>query len=213
MHTSSYQDAVRNGISFYENAQLFSVYKIPCHKCGELVHSVSYNEDKVYTCKECKKEPLRKEYNILKSQIQLQNAIKEIKKVDKKLEKYGEAIEKSRKDIENECKFKSKDEIIFATILNKYNIGYKSNVKIDKHEVDFILSAEKLIVEIDGHYYHDKKKFNEEKNRDRTILEEMGKEWRMIRIKDTYLIKNIDRIIDILFNIYKNKLSAQIVYL
>lgn len=213
MHKSSYEDAVKNGVRLYKDKQSFDAYQIPCAKCGAMIKSWSYDEDKEYICKECRKEPLKEQFNELKSEMQLQNAIKFIKKYDKKLEKYGHGIDVITQNIKNGDIYKSKDEVIFAVILGNYNINFKNNEKIDKYEVDFMLCKEKLIIEIDGSMYHSRSREYKDHERDRSILDLLGREWRIIRIKDKYLHNNFDRLIDVIYNIYRNKLSASKVYL
>ena len=145
-----------------------------CLFCGKNI------EKKKYVCEECE-EKIKK----LKQITRIDDAALKMKKAHKKYlhNEYGYEKEKeiiAEKIISRGFSFNSKDEVCFALQLEKENIEYIPNYKIENYQVDFFLPKIKKIVEIDGELYHTDE--NKDYFRERAIMHFVGEEYEIIRI-------------------------------
>ena len=88
---------------------------------------------------------------------------------------------------ENPQSFISKIEKDFARILDCLEVDYKTQywIKGLKHPFDYALLEKKILIEVDGEYYHSKR-FLKTVEKDKRINDFVEtSEWRLIRISDT----------------------------
>lgn len=159
-------------------------------------------------CKECYENENKRivktknEIAKLKKQIMFENAMQLLEKQRYNFYKNKEAIEVVRdKIIEKPDGFDSSYEVVAAIILVSNRIYSKTQVKIGRYQVDFILPDYKIVLEIDGERHKMNKKRDSE--RDEKIKSMLGNGWDIVRIptelldmKAENLVKGIDSLID-----------------
>lgn len=195
--------AKRDGIESYigkGRGGLCRVYKIPCAKCGTITERKVYSSDKVYLCDYCKKHKAKKkkafeeqEYNALtKRERQFEKAITELYSQTKDQQEYEGAITIARKRVE--C-YGSIPEAMVAVELIWLGYSIIPQQPIGKYHVDFCIPKEKIVIEVDGQLYHQKKYGGE---REAFIQMSLGLEWLIIHIPAEKIrgnIKVLDEII------------------
>lgn len=153
------------------------------------------NEAQRMYCQECleKKYEQRsediKEYVRLKKKLMFEKAVNKLEHQDMYFEELREAIEVVREALENDNdKFDSSEEVMSAIILIDNEIHIKPQYKIGKYQVDFLIPDWNVVLEIDGERHSHRKQYD--RDRDKKILEILGKEWEIIRIPTTFINKH-----------------------
>ena len=138
-------------------------------------------------CEECeasireKNKNMLKEYLHLKNELMIDRAIRIFEKQLVDIYDYKEAIDAvSEFAREKPLHFGSADEILAAIILIHNEIKIKTQYKIGKYYVDFLIPDWKCVLEIDG--IHHKMKKKADLNRDIDIMNELGPGWDIVRI-------------------------------
>lgn len=152
-------------------------------------------------CPTCKSE---KNQRLQAAQATLSRARKEIM-----FERAMEILEGQRSDMyelreaidaveefakENPDRFDSAYEMVAAIILIQNRVQCKTQQKIGKYQVDFLLPDEFVVLEIDG-FYHGNRVCYDSK-RDREIRKALGPDWEVVRIATKYLDRNAARLVD-----------------
>lgn len=104
-----------------------------------------------------------------------------------RMKEFEVAIEKVHKKLHTPGWFQSTEEVLAAIILVAEGVKARHQVKIGKYRVDFVLTEENVILEIDGKIYHTKGK---DTKRDTWISQWVDQKWEIIRIPTSLLNKN-----------------------
>lgn len=204
----SYRDAIRDGIKMCKSGA-YTYYMVECHKCGKEMKVIRYSSGTRYTCDDCKNKikQIEDEYRALKKQRQFDSAVnilhKQIKYNKGNQKQYKDAIMAVEQKINAGCKFDSKEEILVAIMLEKSKIKYSEQVKIGKYRIDFVIPNMKIILEVDGRCYHGGTQSDEEK--DFLMQSLFGKEWKIVRISDDVINRNILYLDEFLYEMSSDK--------
>lgn len=162
-----------------------SIYAVQCAVCGNPVYTRVFNTDRVYKCKLCKDEIVKKRKAINKAEKErVERFLAEEEGIDyehlhrfenaaaKFGSEYASDIEKARTVIE---KFDSVPEVVACIELLHIGARVIVHQKVGDFTVDFCLPDEKLVVEIDGSLYHtdEAKEFM----RDYAVMHMLGDGW------------------------------------
>ncbi|MEY8001592.1 endonuclease domain-containing protein [Clostridium sp. Mt-5] len=191
-----YQEAIKDNISMFKDRYGDNIYRARCYICGKPVNTRVYHSNTNYRCKECKEKEANKT-RLISTELKrkkLENAIKRIKRQKNNIKQYGHAIEKIKELLPTPNWFQSTEEIMVGIELYKRKIKFNHQVKINKYIVDFVLPEQKIVLEVDGELFHNELTIEKEKIRDSIILLNLGPEWEVIRIKDKYINKNINKL-------------------
>lgn len=184
-----YQMAKTDGIRMSRHGLngMYIFYHPKCSNCGDECNIATYESGRKYLCLRCREAEkfLHKEDRSKKT---VDNALRKIRsfRFDKSVFcEYMECANIIRSKIEAGMKFDSKEEVMLAMQLEKDGITYETQVSVASHKVDFMLRELRIIVEIDGELYHT----DEAKDRDIDIrvTEELGSDWEIIRITDSWV--------------------------
>lgn len=115
-------------------------------------------------------------------------------------------------------------EIKFEKLLKSLSIRFKKQVKIGSYPVDFYLTNYKLSIQVDGCFHHlcskcyttsskvyPRQKFQYRRDNACNLLHKYNKV-SLIRFKECYINNNIDKIPEILYNIFNRIRSGEIVF-
>lgn len=206
----SYKDAIRDGVKICKNG-VYTNYMVECHKCGKEMKVISYSSRTRYTCDDCKNKikQIEDEYRALKKQRQFENAVsilyKQVKRNKENQRHYKDAVAAVEQKIKAGCKFDSKEEILVAIILEKSNIKYSEQVKIGRYRIDFVIPDKKIVLEVDGRCYHGSVKGQADNEKDVLIQLLFGKEWKIVRISDDVINRNILYLDEFLYEMSSDK--------
>lgn len=162
--------------------------RVFCKECHDRLEKQQEEEDRLYV-RLRKKRMFDKACLLLERQFipmyEYQGAINVVK----------DAIE------ENPDKFDSSYEMIAAIVLVQNRIYSKTQYKVGRYQVDFLLPEIGVVLEIDGERHKYRKGYDS--IRDEEIKKTLGAGWDVIRIDTKYLEKSaaklpeaIDRVID-----------------
>lgn len=163
-----------------------------------------------YFCSKCYQDytaelsEQRKEYAKLKKVLMLERAVRLLERQALDIYEYKDIIDQMRDYVEEQPeKFESSHEMIAAIILVSSGIKIKSQYKILKYRVDFLVPVLKVVLEIDG----DLHKLNtlRDNKRDIDIREELGKEWETVRIGTKYLEQNAPALVEAIIAVRNEK--------
>lgn len=175
-------------------------YKVPCSNCGDSVYVWKVRKDVSYKCKFCKeaekfkKAEKRKPLSELESERRLEIA-KEYLQRKGILNQYQKPIEVLNKHLYKTGWFQSSNEVLVGLELLRNGYKFNHQVIIGRWRADFIIPDIKIVLEVDGEMFHNKNTKEKEQLRDNFIINKMGEGWEVIRIKDSMLRKNIQRLI------------------
>ena len=82
--------------------------------------------------------------------------------------------------------------------------------KIGKYRVDFLIPSLKIVLEIDGVTHADRLYYD--RDRDKYIREELGKEWEVVRIKTEYVEQNAEMLVEAIKSIRREKQKLRAEY-
>ena len=137
----------------------------------------------------------RAEYVRLKKKLMIERAVRTLEKQKLDIYDYQEAIEAvSEFSAENADKFDSAQEVIAAIILLENEIQAKTQYKVGRYRIDFLLPSLKIALEIDGDLHAHK--LYHDNQRDIDIRQELGADWEVVRIKTEYLEQNAEMLIE-----------------
>lgn len=209
-----YQEAKKDGIRIVERKgnKTYTIYYPKCHVCGEEIKSMTYKSEMKYTCQRCKMlnymsdKIQRIENNKEKKERKLNNAINKIEKqVGTKIKEYNKAIEIIKQNLHEDKWFDSTEEIMTALELIRRKIRFKHQVPFGIYRADFVLTEEKIVLEIDGTMFHTEKTKEKENIRDSLIILNLGPEWEVVRITDELINQNIRRLLPAIRAIKKKR--------
>lgn len=150
-------------------------------------------------CKECLKSEEektaeeRKLYVKLKKREMFRKAVKLLEDQHTDMYKYKGAIEVVRDFLEDNLdKFDSSYEVLTAIILVHNRIRAKTQYKVGRYQVDFLLPDMMVVLEIDGERHRHNKDYDSA--RDREIKKILGSHWEIIRIPTDRLDTNAKKI-------------------
>lgn len=165
-----------------------------CWSCGTLVSAVENPQIRIY-CPDCKGEhpkeleSKRQEYMRLRMELMWERALRIIERQGARMYLYLEAAKVVREKAINDVEaFDSAHEMIAAIELLRVPTKIKIHPIIGSHKPDFMLPAEKVILEIDGYMHKHTKKYDYK--RDIEIRQDLGSDWEVIRIPTKYLEQN-----------------------
>lgn len=189
--------ALKKG-SFGKNYETMEVAN--CCKCGGDVFTWKVQEHLNYKCNACKviekqaKKEKRKNLRELEQERKLDIAIELFEKLGMSKD-YTGSIEILRKHLYKDGYFQSSLEVITALELLRRGYKFKHQVKIGKWKVDFVIPILKTVLEVDGDLYHSKDNKEKEQYRDSVIVASLGPEWEVIRIKESTIKKNPQKLV------------------
>lgn len=226
-----YQDAIKDGVRVAEEFKT-QIYYPPCYICGVGVRSWGYTSGYKYICKECeeigrlkrkqeraeKREKERAEKGIVlkphekstekvqktktKNEAMLSRAIKRIDNMST-LELFDKAIQKVQAEMDAGTVFQSTEEVLVALELSRKGIAYRTQVHLGPYRADFVLDADRVVLEVDGKLFHAAEMEFKDNLRDSLIIAALGPRWELVRItadninkQITHLTKAIARVID-----------------
>jgi very-short-patch-repair endonuclease len=98
------------------------------------------------------------------------------------------------------------EKLLWEALRRKSLSGYKFRRQepIDDFIVDFVCKKEKLIIELDGTYYHSLRKEKDEKRTQK--LESMG--YKVIRYENEYLLNHLEQIVNDIELLLKSSCGA-----
>lgn len=181
-----------------------------CWSCDSPVELNTDNPILRVFCDECrenykdeKKATLNK-YLQLKMRVMHERSLRFLEKQQVRLYKYKDASEiVLEAALENPSKFGSSHEMMAAMELIRHKIHVKTQQKIDKHRVDFLIPNMNVVLEIDG-YMHKHYKLKDSQ-RDIEVRESLGAKWEVIRIPTKYIEQNVSQLIIAIQEVYKYK--------
>lgn len=189
-----------------------NLYCIPCDKCGRIVKKQIYDSDKIYLCEHCKKQ-IKKKRKLLeeealnavrtKKEQAFDKAVNKIKTQVKNFNQYEKAISLAETRAEL---YGSIPEAMVAIELLRLGHRVIPQQKIGPYRVDFVLKDSKIVLEIDGKIFH-QKKFGG--NREAQIQLALGMDWEIIHIPAELIERDIQKLkkcIDSICNIRGKKL-------
>lgn len=206
----SYHEALRDGIPTGRDKRGNSAYYPPCGICGIPTYSPKYNPKFNYTCKTCKEKAtidafeFSTESRMEVKERKLEKAIERISRVVT-IEDYQRAIEWVRKNISRPQWFESTEEIMVALELIKLGVKSHHQVKILNFRADFVLTEEKIVLEIDGTPFHGKDRRAYEQERDNAIITVLGDDWDVVRISTNHINKNITKLMPAVIAVKSNR--------
>lgn len=203
MNKSMYY-AQRDGLEYYRGPGRGSMtgsiwFKIKCEECGETYDStVYYGDEKPNLCEPCKKGWKKKEK--AKDKAYQQNLLDSV--MTKAEQRFYKAVEKMRSQVkdfrayekavklaERRCEsFGSQPEVMAAIELVKNGIRAIPQQPVRRYRVDFVLPDYKVILEIDGERYHERRLYPT--NREAEIQLAFGMDWEIIHISAEKISKN-----------------------
>lgn len=196
-----YKEAIEDNIKI-KRGKYDNFYFPKCHICGSEVVSLTYNRTQKYTCKACKTLGLLSDKNrqVIDNydakERKFDNAVNRIKKQYTRLPKsYQRAFGVIHSKLHRRGWFDSTEEIMVAIELVCKGIKARHQVKMGRYRVDFLLPELKVVLEVDGHLFHNGNTSEKEKVRDNLIIANLGSEWEVIRISDTLINKNIKMLV------------------
>lgn len=135
----------------------------------------------------------RKLYVKLKKREMFRKAVKLLEDQHTDMYKYKGAIEVVRDFLEDNLdKFDSSYEVLTAIILVHNRIRAKTQYKVGRYQVDFLLPDMMVVLEIDGERHRHNKDYDSA--RDREIKKILGSHWEIIRIPTDRLDTNAKKI-------------------
>lgn len=148
------------------------------------------------------------EYIHLKTEVMFDRALRIIEQqpklnINDYMEEAGVVLDFALSD---STKFNSSDEMIVAMELLKNRVHMKSEYKILRYRVDFLLPEYKVVLEVDGKL-HDFK-VNKDSERDIKILNELNKDdegWEVIRIPTKYVRENVKQLMPAIKGVLKER--------
>lgn len=181
-----------------------------CWRCGK---EIEYNPlGKRTYCLECEKlaveerDRLTNQYLKCKTMIMYENALDKMEEQKINMHYYYEACQVIKEKALNDYKsFDSAVEMMTCIELINNKIRVKTQVEFDKYKVDFMLPDLKIILEIDGYWHNNSKKMLQDAKRDVEILNQLGSEWELIRLKTTQIEKRLIYLVDDIKKIYKER--------
>lgn len=142
------------------------------------------------------------EYVRLKKKLMFERAVRLLERQNLQLYDYKEAIDAVEEFFaENPDKFDSAYEVVAAIILIDNEIECKLQYKVGRYQCDFCLPAFKVLLEIDGDR-HTKERDSE---RDEAILQEIGYDWEIVRIKTEYLDQKADLLVEAIETVLRKR--------
>lgn len=214
-----YQDALRDGIKVSEEYKT-QIYFPLCFICGKEVKSWHYSSECKYICKECeeigrlkrkqemadKRAKERAEKGIIlkpreKSQEKVQKAktkneammSRAIKRIDSisTISLFNTAIQKVQSEMDAGVVFQSTEEVLVALELSRKEISYRTQVHLGPYRADFVLDAEKVVLEVDGKLFHSAEREFKDQLRDGLIIAALGPRWEVVKITTDNINKQI----------------------
>lgn len=164
---------------------------------GEMGVTVTIKPSKYYRsyCDECydkvraQEKQDEAEYLRLKKMRMFKKACDILESQHTDMYKYREAIDVVEEHIsENPDKYDSSYEVLAAIVLIHNRIRCKTQYKVGRYQVDFLLPDWFVVLEIDGerHKYHKQR----DSERDLKIVKTLGLHWEVIRINTELLDQN-----------------------
>lgn len=124
----------------------------------------------------------------------LDRALRRLEKQGIWIDEYYEPMIVVRERIEKDpTAFDSAPEMIAVMELLRQRVRIQLHKKIAGHEVDMILPDERVVLEIDG-FVHSLR-LEQDFDRDRRVLAELGPGWEVIRIPADHIEKNVQKLI------------------
>lgn len=173
------------------------VYIVPCERCGKEFKRMSYGRKLVNICNECRygikqqhkyvEDELYKELTT-QGERRFKKAVECIKKQVKDMRSYVVPIAKAKTAQE---KYGSVPEAMVAVELLRLGYRVIPQQKINKYKVDFYLPDEKIVIEVDGEIYHNKKK---QSDREAIIQFTLGWDAQIIHIPAELISKDIRKL-------------------
>lgn len=149
------------------------------------------------------------EYVRLKKMQMFENAMSKLETQHIDLYKLRPAIDKVEEYVlNNPDKFDSSYEIIAAIVLIDAGIQFQMQKRILRYQVDICIPSHKIIVEIDGDRHQHKKDYDSE--RDQAILNEIGYDWQIVRIKTEYLDQKATKLITAIDQVVKYRTTGKV---
>lgn len=185
-----------------------------CWRCGALVPfmvDMPYNRVFCEGCKEpheTEKQERLKEYLQLKTHVMHERALRILEKQHVKMYKYKDGaevvLEAALKEPE---KFASSHEMVAAMELIRHQIKVKTQQKIGRYRLDFLLPELKAVLEVDGYMHRHHK--SKDSKRDIDVLSELGPGWEIVRIPTKYIEQNIKALVTAIKEIKRYKQEAR----
>lgn len=217
MDESEYSDfceAISDGINYIESGLYGNghiIYLIPCLKCGTEIRSYTYLHGKKYYCKDCKYKMTRRRGDIPKeiaetltsAEKRFYSGILRLKEQKINLDNCQVEISQIRSQMHgrNYC---SAEEVMAGIWLLKNKIKFDHQYYIKPYWVDFALPNLKIVLEIDGSFYHQCRR-EKDKGRDVFIRKQLGNEWEIIRIDAKLIDVNIRKLIPAINKLYEKR--------
>lgn len=194
---------------------------VTCWHCGEFLAAdttviAAGSSGGRKFCPECKelfetkREETKRKYIQYKVEVTIERALRLIEKQDScsfRMDEYYDAsavvTDLFRKD---STKFDSAHEVIACIELIRNLIKTKTQQRIGRKKVDFLLPDLKVVLEIDGNL-HDFK-IGKDSQRDIFILNELNKDdkgWEIIRIPTSLIEKDITKLVPSIKVLYKKR--------
>lgn len=197
-----YFEAKEDGIKIVKSGSMMqdNNYVVECSYCGNELITNRYTRGKSYRCKKCIENENDVIRNVKRNRM-FNSAKKEILKIflfgegNKIREMYDNAFKKVKCDIDNGCRFDSKEEVMVAIELTRSNIPYEHHKKLCGYELDFYLPDEKINLEIDGVLYH-RDNVDKDFERDEKLKSKQDDDFITVRILDVSIDRSVYRLMD-----------------
>lgn len=165
-----------NSTSFFMNeVEPSKYYRCYCDECMERIHQ--------------QEEAEANEYIRLKKKRMFLTACETLEKQHTDMYKFKESIDVVEEFVANNPdKFDSSYEMLSAIVLVHNKVHAKTQFKVGRYQVDFLLPELKCVLEIDGDRHKNRQAYDTK--RDRAIKQMLGDEWEVVRIKTEYLDQN-----------------------
>ena len=186
------------GVSRETTEYGYDVYTIPCVICGLPVRERKYSTKKIYKCRLCRDDVLRKQHAKKKIAIEQHERMmaEEVgsdyahyHRFESGVKKFGikylSAITQAEKVM---YKFESVPEVVACIELLYIGARVIPHQSVGGFTVDFCLPDEKVVIEIDGSIYHADS--DKEYRRDYAIKNMLGSGWVIRHIPSDAVMKN-----------------------
>ena len=161
-------------------------------------------------CEKCfeeykaEREADKKEYIRLKKKLMYERAVRIAERQNIDIYEYQEALEAVKEfSEENPDKFDSAHEMLAAAMFIYYEVQAKTQHKVGKYRVDFLLPDLKTVFEVDGDSH--KHTLFYDNQRDEEIRSILGKEWEVVRISTKYIEENVELLVEAIKTIKSEK--------
>jgi len=186
------------------------MYRTSCSICGGPVYTWVRRQLVKYKCKNCRerereaKKEKHAPMNATQAERRLEIAIEYLESKGI-LKDYSGPLDVVGEYLYRPGWFQSSNEILVALELLRKGIKVRHQVRFGPWKADFVIPELKVVLEVDGDIYHKDERKEKDKIRDAAIIAHLGPEWEIVRITETMLKKNIQKLVPAIKRIIRER--------